>query len=191
MPQHLITACSLFFAITTGVSGYYLHKYLREGVMPYQSSKENTHYASGDSAYNNPKDTTWSTEIETANGRDSTDSLDRRTDRGGNQEEDEYALLHSTETDEGRHPGRPLSWGEDRNGTYGSGGRTTVPPYAEYRDSGSIAAGVDALSPGGYEEYRREASAGPLGSMGMERQPSHVSHAGSGYSFSGGPERLN
>lgn len=181
----------LFFAITTGVSGYYLHKYLREGVMPYQSSKENTHYASGDSAYNNPKDTTWSTEIETANGRDSSDSLDRRTDRGGNQEEDEYALLHSTETDEGRHPGRPLSWGEDRNGTYGGGGRTTVPPYAEYRDSGSIAAGVDALSPGGYEEYRREASAGPLGGMGMERQPSHVSHAGSGYSFSGGPERLS
>ena len=187
--ERLLIPRSLFFAITTGVSGYYLHKYLREGVMPYQSSSENTHYASGDSAYNNPKDAAWSTEIETANGRDSSDSLDRRTDRGGNQEEDEYALLHSTETDEGRHPGRPLSWGEDRNGTYGSGGRGAVPPYAEYRDSSaSIAAGVDALSPGGYEEFRREAAAGPLGSMGMDRAPSH---SGSGYSFSGGPERLN
>ena len=156
--------------------------------MPYQSSSENPHYASGDSAYNNPKDTTWSTEIETAHGRDSSDSLDRHTEHGGNQQEDEYALLHSTETDEGRHPGRPLSWGEDRNGVYG-GGRS-APPYADYSsrdDRGSIAAGVDALSPGGYDDYRREAGMGigPLG--GIDRAPSH---SGSGYSFGGGPERL-
>ncbi|KAF1832770.1 hypothetical protein BDW02DRAFT_570677 [Decorospora gaudefroyi] len=176
----------LFFAITTGVSGYYLHKFLREGVMPYQSSSPNPHHVSGESAYNNPKDAAWSTEIETGN-RDSTDSVDRHTEHGGNQQEDEYALLHSTETDEGRHPGRPLSWGEDRNGAYG-GGRA-APPYADYReDRGSIAAGVDALSPGGYEEYRREAGAGAgagAGALGgMNRQPSH---SGSGYSFSGGP----
>jgi hypothetical protein len=188
--------CSIFFAITTGISGYYLHKFLREGVMPYQSSSQDPHYASGDpSAYNNPKDSTWSTEIESGNHRDSTDSVDRHTEHGGNQQEDEYALLHSTETDEGRHPGRPLSWGEERN-AYG-GGRS-VPPYADYReDRGSIAAGVDALSPGGYDEYRREANTsafggatghtlgggGPLSGMGRQ-----ASHSGSGYSF-GGAER--
>jgi hypothetical protein len=92
---------------------------------------------------NPQKDPTWSTEIEPVdNHRDSHDSFDddSRTERGGNQEEDEYALLHSTETDEGRHPGRPLSWGEDRR---------PVPPYASLNDEG-----VTALSPGGYDDYR-------------------------------------
>jgi hypothetical protein len=155
-----------------------MHKFLREGVMPYQSSSENPHYASGDSAYNNPKDAAWSTEIETANGRDSTDSLDRRTDHGGNQQEDEYALLHSTETDEGRHPGRPLSWGEGRH----------APPYADYTSHSRVPSGADALSPSGYDEYRSQAGLTPFGGLsGVDRQPSH---SGSGYSFSGGPERI-
>ncbi|KAI1521045.1 MARVEL domain containing protein [Pyrenophora tritici-repentis] len=185
----------IFFAITTGVSGYYLHKYLREGKMPYQSSSKNPFYETGDSSYNpaggatdlNAKDTTWSTEIETAHGRDSSDTLsdDRRTEHGGNQHEDEYALLHSTDTDEGRHPGRPLSWGEERNASvYGAGsvGARSVPPYADYsvERRGSIAAGVDALSPGGYDEFRRDAAGG------IDRA---ASHSGSGYSFSGGPGR--
>jgi hypothetical protein len=180
--------CSLFFAITTAVSGYYLLKYLREGVMPYQSSKTNLHHATGDTSYNaSNKDNTWSTEIETADHRDSTDSISHQV---SNQQEDEYALLHSTETDEGRHPGRPLSWGEDRaGGGYGEGGMGRG--YADYQDSRGIAAGVDALSPGGYEEYRREAATTPLGYAGhsLDRQPTHTSHTsgkshgGSGYNF--------
>lgn len=172
---------SLFFAITTGVSVYYLLKFLREGVMPYQRSSPNPHHASGESA----KDNAWSTEIETGH-RDSVDSVDRHTERGGNQEEDEYALLNSTETDEGRHPGRPLSWGEDhRNGGYGR----TPAPYADYREEGrSGVGGVDALSPGGYEEYRREAGMGSV--AGSSASTSHYpderkpSHGGSGYNFS-------
>ena len=164
--------------------------------MPYQSSSTNPFYETGDSSYNpagatdNAKDTTWSTEIETAHGRDSSDSVDdRRTEHGGNQQEDEYALLHSTDTDEGRHPGRPLSWGEERNASVyggasvvGSMGGRTVPPYADYsvERRGSIAAGVDALSPGGYDEFRRDAAGG------IDRA---ASHSGSGYSFSGGPGR--
>ena len=145
----LINVDSLLFALTTAVSGYYLHKYLREGALPYESKSANPHYMTGDTS----KDNAWSTEIET--GRE---SEDRMTEHGGNQQEDEYALLHSTETDEGRHPGRPLSW--------------SAKPYADYRQS----AGADALSPGGYEEFRREASA----SAGPERQ---ASQGGSGYSF--------
>jgi hypothetical protein len=154
---------SILFGITTGVSGYYLHKFLREGVLPYQTKDPNPHHISGETA----KDNAWSTEIESGH-RDSDDD-DRRTEHGGNQQEDEYALLHSTETDEGRHPGRPLSWGEERSG-YGK----PVAPYADYRES----AGADALSPGGYEDYRREAGAGTP--FGETRQPSH---GGSGYSF--------
>jgi hypothetical protein len=138
--------------------------------MPYQTSAPNPHYVSGETA----KDNAWSTEIETGH-RDSTDSVDRHTEHGGNQQEDEYALLQSIETDEGRHPGRPLSWGEDRNGGYGR----TPAPYADYRDEGRSGAGADALSPGGYEEYRREVGAGGLGGD-MSRKPSH---GGSGYNF--------
>ncbi|KAF2854181.1 hypothetical protein T440DRAFT_465180 [Plenodomus tracheiphilus IPT5] len=159
----------ILFAITTGVSAYYFIKYKREGVLPYESKDPNPHHISGETS----KDNAWSTEIETAH-RDSAESVDRHTDHGSNQQEDEYALLHSTETDEGRHPGRPLSWGDDRNGGYGR----PIPSYAEYRDTS--AAGADALSPGGYEDYRREAGAG--GIDGVNRQPSH---GGSGYSFGG------
>ena len=158
---------SLFFALTTAVSSYYLYKFLREGVLPYESKAPNPHHISGETS----KDNAWSTEIETGH-RDSLDSVDRHTEHGGNQQEDEYALLNSTETDEGRHPGRPLSWGEDRTG-YGR----PVPPYADYRDG----AGADALSPGGYDEYRRGA-----GAPGLGEEYRQTSQAGSGYSFSGG-----
>lgn len=166
-----------------------MHKFLREGVLPYESDKENPYYASGD----NSKDNAWSTEIET---HDSDDD-DRRTERGGNQEEDEYALLHSTDTDHGRHPGRPLSWGEDRNGDP----YDRPVGYADFRSS-TNEYGSDALSPGGYtlgngyEEYRSAAAATNLGASvgpgaggggGGERAPSRVSnlsHGGSGYGFS-------
>lgn len=147
------------------MSGYYLHKFIKEGVLPYESPSPNPHHISGE---DNAKDNAWSTEIETGHhGRDSAD-----TDRGGNQHDDEYALLNSTETDEGRHPGRPLSWGEDRMGGPGGGVGGGYPrPYADYRDG----EGANALSPGGYEDYRMEAGAKASGG-----QPAHV---GSGYSF--------
>jgi hypothetical protein len=145
---------SVFFAITTGISVYYLIKFRKEGAMPYESAKQDPHHISGETH----KDNAWSAEIENADS----DDEDRRTERGGNQEEDEYALLHSTETDEGRHPGRPLSWGEDRLRD------PTMPSYAHNDDT-------TAMSPGGYEEYRREAT----------RDTSYGS-GGQGYSFSGG-----
>lgn len=165
----MLTPTSLLFALTTAVSSYYLHKFLREGVLPYESKSPNPHHITGDSSA--AKDNAWSTEIETA--RDSHDS-DRQTEHGGNQQEDEYALLHSTETDEGRHPGRPLSWGDDRLGY------AQPKPYADYRNETGI--GSDALSPGGYEDYRQQAGAGPLGS-GLGSVNSKASHGGSGYSF--------
>jgi hypothetical protein len=115
----------------------------------------NPHHASGESH----KDNAWSTEIE----QQDSDDEDRHTERGGNQEEDEYALLHSTETDEGRHPGRPLSWGEDR---FARGPPPVRPPYAAYDDNTS------ALSPGGYEEYRGASGAPQIPPLG-----------GQGYSF--------
>jgi hypothetical protein len=130
--------------------------------MPYESNMANPHHTSGETQ----KDNAWSTEIE----QPDSDDEDRRTERGGNQEEDEYALLHSTETDEGRHPGRPLSWGDDRFGSQ------PVPPYAGYDNHDT-----NALSPGGYEEYRREAGSG----IHPNNNPAYGA-GGQGYSFSGG-----
>ena len=160
---------SVSFVLTTAISGYYANKFRKEGVMPYHSAKQDPHHLSGDAS----KDNAWSTEIEHHDGRDS-DEEDRHTERGGNQEEDEYALLHSTETDEGRHPGRPLSWGENQRNpaAYRStmhDGDPVPMPYAAYNDDHS-----SALSPGGYEDYRREGAAKTDNSFG-----------GTGYSFSG------
>jgi hypothetical protein len=153
----------LFFGITTGISSYYLVKFRKEGKMPYEAEHMDPHHAFGETQ----KDNAWSTEIEHADS----DDEDRHTERGGNQEEDEYALLQSIETDEGRHPGRPLSWGEDRFGS-----DPVRPTYAAYDD------GTSAVSPGGYEEYRKAAAA----SVEAPGSTAPYGSGGQGYSFSGG-----
>lgn len=66
------------------------------------------------------------------------DEADTHTERGGDQEEDEHTLLHSTETDDGRHPGR--RWDAQ------PGPRPTVD--TEYRGAGYHA--PSALSPSSY-----------------------------------------
>ncbi|KAF2012788.1 hypothetical protein BU24DRAFT_465147 [Aaosphaeria arxii CBS 175.79] len=168
-------AVFVFFAVTTGISVYYFTKFRKEGVLPYESDKMNPHHASGETQ----KDNAWSTEM--GDHHNDSDDDDRRTERGGNQEEDEYALLNSTETDEGRHPGRPLSWGDDRFGR-GDHGHTPIPvaPYAQYNDN------PDALSPGGYEEYRHQST-----TSGSGPTPYPPTPGGAGYSFSGGGNNAN
>jgi hypothetical protein len=167
------TLNSIFFAVTTGISAYYFIQYRKNGVLPYLSEKINPHHASGETT----KDTTWSAEIDQPH-RDS-DEEDRRTEHGGNQQEDEYALLHSTETDEGRHPGRPLSWGVDGRSSYAT-------PHAPYASDDH----VSALSPGGYEEYRREPGHASLdvdtsysGRKPAAEMESSYGSGGQGYSF--------
>lgn len=166
-----LTRPSVSFILTSAISGYYANKYRKEGVMPYISAKQDPHHTSGD----NSKDNAWSTDIGDHHARDS-DEEDRLTEHGGNQQEDEYALLHSTETDEGRHPGRPLSWGEDQRvgEPYVApihGEEHVQMPYAAYSDDHA-----GALSPAGYEEYRRDAN--PAANRDS-------SFGGTGYSFSG------
>ncbi|OCK79680.1 hypothetical protein K432DRAFT_382870 [Lepidopterella palustris CBS 459.81] len=152
----------LLFMITTFISSYYLIKFRKDGVLPYISTKS-YNPSGGDHSLEANKDNAWSADTHDIDHlhRESDDD-DTRTERGGNQEEDEYALLHSTDTDEGRHPGRPLSWGEDRR--YSA--QAPAPPYAEYEQHQT-----NALSPGGYEEYRRPG-------VGLQGQGN--------YSFSGG-----
>lgn len=92
--------------------------------------------------------------------RDDEYHQDSRYTRAHASDDDEYALLHSTETDEGRHPGRPLSWGEERR-RYNDRGDDVDTGY-----HGAHAAEPRALSPDG-----------------------HGARAGQGYSFSGGDGR--
>lgn len=168
----------ILFGVTAGISSYFLIKFKREGVLPYESDKMNPHYMSGETA----KDNAWSTEIEPQHYDDDDD---RHTEHGGNQQEDEYALLNSTETDEGRHPGRPLSWGV---GHGGDGYANPTAPYAGLDDH------ANALSPGGYEEYRREAGeefgrgldTSYKGTRAASELEQPYGSGGQGYSFSGG-----
>ncbi|KAH7122404.1 hypothetical protein B0J11DRAFT_337580 [Dendryphion nanum] len=168
-------AVFIFFGITTGVSAYYMVQFRKDGTLPYESDKVNPHHASGETT----KDNAWSAEMDHRNS----DEDDRRTERGGGQEEDEYQLLHSTETDEGRHPGRPLSWGDNSNNGNGTNRYgDPQPPYASY-------GGSDALSPGGYDDYRKDAGAtSSLGGAAPYRD-GPPGPSGQGYSFSGGGDR--
>ncbi|CAI6333784.1 unnamed protein product [Periconia digitata] len=136
----------VLFVITTAISGYYVRSFRKEGVLPYEASKEESQYHATGGDPSSAKDPTWSTEMQPHDHSD--DEEDRRTEHGGNQADDEYALLHGTETDEGRHPGRPLSWGNDPR----------MGRYAAY-DDGAVDA-ASALSPGGYDDYRRDAHIG-------------------------------
>ncbi|KAJ9661714.1 hypothetical protein H2201_006385 [Coniosporium apollinis] len=137
----------LLFLLTSAISAYYLIKFRKDGTLP-------VHAHGG--ATNNPqtleagnKDA-WSANV---------DELEHDADEGtqphrsGSREDDEYALLHSTETYDGRHPGRPLSWGEDRTGSVGDYGRTDEygDGYEDYRKQSP----PRAASPGGYDEYRK------------------------------------
>lgn len=130
----------ILFVITSCISAYYLVKFRKTGEIP--GLKTDPHQAAG-GIEAQTKDA-WSADTHEIDHPNDVED-ETRTERGGNQEEDEYALLHSTDTDEGRHPGRPLSWGEDRYGGQ------PAPPYGAYEEHHM----PSAVSPGGYEEYRQ------------------------------------
>jgi hypothetical protein len=97
---------------------------------------------------------------------------DAGTERGGDQADDEYSLLNSTETDEGRHPGHEVPWG------------STTPLHmpsvdTEYRGAHGYHA-PSALSPGG-----RPSPASPDTLPAYEEfQGRGTGRGGNGYSFS-------
>ncbi|TKA81259.1 hypothetical protein B0A49_00213 [Cryomyces minteri] len=94
----------------------------------------------------------------------------RKTSHGWNRDEDGFALLRGseteTETEEGRHPGRMLSWGARAAGmgglVDGAVERMDGKAEAEAHRAGS------ALSPGGYdEEFGMGRVAFPSGNYGL------------------------
>ena len=95
-------AGSLLFVTTSGISVYNLLRYRKTGSLPTPTPRppEPIEDQTKDAFSSNPRD-------------DFDDDLEIHgppADRRG--EDDEYALLH-TNTEDGTHPGRPLSWGRE------------------------------------------------------------------------------
>lgn len=98
--------CSLLFLLTSVISVYNLIEFRKTGVIPgppMHSSEpvedDQTKYAFS----SNPHD-------------DLDEDIEDQPPavRPHRRDDDEYALLH-TDTEDGTHPGRPLSWGRDRS----------------------------------------------------------------------------
>ncbi|KAI9840270.1 MAG: hypothetical protein M1837_001805 [Sclerophora amabilis] len=88
------------FVITTAISVYGVIHYRKHGYLP------------GASDQNDPN----SIEAQTKDAFSTGDHHDNESSNlgpGTYQEDDEYALLHSTENEEGTHPGRKVTWGRD------------------------------------------------------------------------------
>ena len=99
------------------------------------------------------KDPIWSSETGDIGGRRRSNSSDRQTERGtGNKEEDEYELLHGTETEHGHHPGRP--W----DSSYGAEPSHNILPDTDtgYHGASSAYTAPSALSPSSYSPQRQD-----------------------------------
>ncbi|KAF1983423.1 hypothetical protein K402DRAFT_306669, partial [Aulographum hederae CBS 113979] len=154
----------ILFAFTTAISVYMLRK---RGDLPSEQHPKPFHNPTPSDDPEAGAKGAWSSDTNEIDnpfhGEGDAESDDgTRTERGGNQEEDEYALLNnSAETDDGRHPGRPVSWGNDPREE--DLGHARYDPHAEteYRGGNYSAPTVqsaddyDVRGGGGYEDYRR------------------------------------
>jgi hypothetical protein len=101
------------------------------------------------------KDNTWS--ADTQDPDDDGAAAHNRTgssgtERGGNQEEDEYRLLHANDADRGRNAGR--RWDDDLDHDHDQHNRYDVPP--QYEDTAYRGSGRQSYHPpgaGGHDDY--------------------------------------
>jgi hypothetical protein len=138
--------CRLLFAGTCAISALYLTRTRRNPaaedpwLAPNSQKPSYSATLGGVEAGNASKDPIWDHSIRDNHSPfgGEEDDGDAHTDRGGDQEEDEHTLLHSTETDEGRHPGR--RW-DALHGTH---------PTIDTEYSGAGYQAPSALSPSSY-----------------------------------------
>lgn len=132
---------------------YTLVQYRKTGTLP--TADAHQAYSDPSSAIEAQTKDAWSTDTHEIDnpfhGDGDDDSDDGARAARERHEEDEYTLLqHETDTEDGLHPGRPLSWGGGARrvglGLHEDAGYPGV--HQEY-------AAPSALSPDGYEEYRR------------------------------------
>ncbi len=97
---------SILFAITSAISLHGAIYYRRTGTLPYTTSHgpdpSSMEAQTKDAFSSNPHDA------------DYDDDGAIHPEPHGRREDDEYALLHAADADDGRHPGQPADWdGED------------------------------------------------------------------------------
>jgi hypothetical protein len=119
------------------------------------------------------KDTTWSADTHDLEVEGSSHNRHESsgTERGGDQEEDEFHLLHGTEAEQGHHPGR--RWEDDPAHRYGDGPDDDhhydgPPQYqdTEYRGAHSSYQPPSSLSPDQYEQSSAAFPSAPYGYTG-------------------------
>jgi len=145
----------LLFCASSGISILYTLKSRKhpEAEDPWLSPESKQAYAATPGGLETgrasaSKDPIWDANTRELDGHNDEESDDgTRTERGGDQGQDEYALLHSTDTDEGRHPGNPVHWGP--LGSHPTGMAQQPHIDTEYRGAQTYQA-PSALSPDGY-----------------------------------------
>ncbi|KAK3077985.1 hypothetical protein LTS18_008743, partial [Coniosporium uncinatum] len=105
------------------------------------------------------------------------------TVRRPSQDEDEHGLLHSTNTEYGRHPGRPLSWGSERRPS----GIGAPQELEDDEHAGNEAHRRRSSAP--YPEYESMPSTYSLQEYAATQDTGYEGHRKGNYSFSGGDGR--
>ncbi|KAF2086868.1 hypothetical protein K490DRAFT_43166 [Saccharata proteae CBS 121410] len=127
----------LLFVATSGISFYYVAQYKRTGILPLPASQPaGPSYADLEASNSLP-----------SHQKDPADAVCQSAAGGTVVGAGEYEALHETETDEGRHPGHPLSWGANH------------PAFRVSTQNGGVVGesypgAPSALSPTSYDEYR-------------------------------------
>lgn len=139
---------SLLWVASSAISVYFILRWKKGEGWPWDHAKPRT-YQEADSLEGQGKDNAWSSDMQDADnpfhGEHESDDHPLRPD---GREEDEDVLLHSTETDEGRHPGTPWGSSSPPPPSY-------MPNEQDYRNSSRYGdySAPSALSPGEYESH--------------------------------------
>jgi len=172
-----LTFISVFFGLTSAMAGYLMMQFRKTGEIPrpkpeYKPTTDEELQGGHDNHDNHDshdhQDNTWSSSTRDIDNPFGDDAVihDSRSgySRDRHEDDDEYTALNSTETEHGRHPGRPPKWETDaEDGIH----RQNTDYYRAHTPS--------ALSPTGYEDTSYHGSTNSKGP--------------SGYSFGGHGER--
>ncbi|KAK3077991.1 hypothetical protein LTS18_008728, partial [Coniosporium uncinatum] len=128
----------------------------------------------------------WSTDTHEINdpfAHDADSDDGTRTVRRPSQDEDEHGLLHSSNTEYGRHPGRPLSWGSERRPS------DIGAPQELEDDEHARNEAHRRRSSAPYPEYESMPSTHSLQEYAATQDIGYGGHRKGNYSFSGGDGR--
>lgn len=145
-----LTYHSFLWIVTSVISIYFILRWRKGEGLPWKSAEPKTYNAPG-SIEAQQKDA-WSSDVNDTAENDSDDG--RVTPRPAHQDEDEHTLLHSTDTEDGRHPGTP--WGSVSGPPSYRSDIPEAESYGGQRDYAipSALSPADSVAQGGYDSYR-------------------------------------